>query len=173
MAWEIDPFHTSVEFSVKHLMISTVKGRFRTVRGTLHLDPKQPANSSVQAQVEAASIDTGVAQRDAHLRSADFFEVAKYPNITLVSRQIRLVSQNRCVLTGDLTLHGVTKPVQFHVEFTGRARDIFTDAWRVGMYAVTMIDRRDFGMDFNQMKTGIAFVGYEVRIDINLEASLV
>lgn len=173
MAWEIDPFHTSVEFSVKHLMISTVKGRFRTVHGTLHLDPKQPANSWVQAKIEAASIDTGVAQRDAHLRSADFFEVAKYPEITLISRKIQLVSQNRCILTGDLTLHGVTRSVQFHVEFTGRARDIFTDGWRVGLYAAAMIDRRSFGMDFNQMKTGIALVGYEVRIDINLEATLI
>lgn len=172
MVWEIDPFHSLVEFSTKHLMITVVKGRFPEVHGTIHLDPKCPEKSWVKAHVKTTSITTGVPQRDAHLRSADFFEVARHPTITFESTKVELVGQNRCLLYGNLSIRGVTRVVQFRAEYTGRSQDQFTDAWRVGLFAATVIDRRDFGMMFDQVKTGIALVGYQVLIEINVEAIL-
>jgi polyisoprenoid-binding protein YceI len=172
MAWEIDPFHTLVEFSVIHLMISTVKGRFTDVHGSIHLDPKRPENSWVKAHIKADSITTDASQRDTHLRSADFFEASRYPIINFESTQVQLVDHSRCVLTGELTLHGVTRTVPFHVTYTGQNRDMFTNAWRVGMYAMTVIDRRDFNMHFDQSKMGISLVGHKVRIEVNVEAVL-
>lgn len=171
MAWEIDPFHSLVEFSVRHLSITTVKGRFSEVHGTIHLDPQYPERCWVKAQVEAASIQTGAAQRDAHLRSADFFEVARYPTISFESTQVRPQDQNRAILDGNLTLHGVTRPVSFYVMYTGQSQDPFTGGWRAGLCASTMIDRREFCMSFNQKTSmGALIVGYEVRIDISVEA---
>jgi polyisoprenoid-binding protein YceI len=171
MAWDIDPFHTLVEFSVRHLTIMTVKGRFPDVHGTIHLDPQYPEHCRVKAQIETASIHTGSSQRDAHLRSADFFEVAKYPTITFESTLIKPMGQNRSILNGDLSLHGVTKPVSMSVMYTGHTRDPFTNAWRVGLCGATMIDRREFCMKYNERNgVGALIVGYEVRIDINIEA---
>ncbi|GAC1365588.1 MAG: YceI family protein [Ktedonobacteraceae bacterium] len=173
MAWEIDPTHSLVEFSVAHLMISIVKGRFSDLKGTLHLDPKQPENSWVRAEIPTATIQTGVAQRDAHLRSADFFSVAKYPTITFVSTHVKLVDQSHSIMTGDLMLLGVTRSVPFQVEYRGMNRDPLTDAWRIGMFATAMIDRRDFGMTFDQYSGGVFLVGYKVHIEVNTEAVLV
>ncbi|MBO0795191.1 MAG: YceI family protein [Ktedonobacteraceae bacterium] len=171
MAWEIDPMHSTVEFSVRHLMINTVKGHFPNVRGTIHLDTKYPELSWVKAQVEAASISTFAPQRDAHLRSADFFEVARYPTITFESTLIKPVSPNRCYLNGNLSLHGQTRPVTFAVEYTGHNRDMYTDAWRIGLSAVTVIDRRQFGITYNpEYVGGGLIIGNEVRIEIHVEA---
>jgi polyisoprenoid-binding protein YceI len=171
MAWEIDPFHSLVEFSVRHLAITTVKGRFSEVHGTIHLDPQYPERCWVKAQVETASIQTGAPQRDAHLRSADFFEVARYPTISFESTQVRPQDQNRAILDGNLTLHGVTKPVSFYVMYTGQSQDPFTGGWRAGLCASTMIDRREFCMSYNQKSNmGALIVGYEVRIDVTVEA---
>ncbi|HEX4206053.1 MAG TPA: YceI family protein [Ktedonobacteraceae bacterium] len=171
MSWKIDPFHTLVEFSVRHLGISIVKGRFKEVHGTLEIDPKYPENSSVSASVNSASIDTGAAQRDAHLRSANFFECSKYPLISFESTSIRVIADNRCVVTGNLTMHGVTRSVDFQVAYFGASQDPMTNSMRIGIAAVTIIDRRNFGMTFNQvLKTNVDFVSYETRIEINLEA---
>ncbi|QBD79551.1 polyisoprenoid-binding protein [Ktedonosporobacter rubrisoli] len=172
MAWEIDPSHTLVEFAVVHLMINTVKGRFTDISGTIHLDAQQPETSWVKAQVKAASIQTGVAQRDAHLRSADFFDVSKFPLIAFESTRITNVEKNHCTLHGNLSLHGVTRPIEFQAEYTGHNRDPFSGGWRAGLYATTVIDRRDFAMSFEQTHMGIATVGYKVRIEINAEAIL-
>lgn len=172
MAWEIDPFHSLVEFSVAHLMINVVKGRFPELHGTIHLDPRHPELCWVKAEIKTASITTGAPPRDAHLRSADFFDVVRFPTITFESTKLELVSQNRCILNGHLSLHGVTRLVSFHVEYLGRNRDHFTDAWQVGLFATTLIDRRDFNMVFDQTKMGVDLVGYKVRIEINTEATL-
>src|SRR5882724_9775805 len=137
MFWEIDPFHSLVEFSVWHLMINIVKGRFKEVHGTIQLDPKRPEESRVKAQVSAASIDTGIAPRDGHLRSADFFEVAKYPMITFESTGIQQVGAKSAIVTGNLTLHGVTQSIQFQAELTGYTRDPETDGGRIGLSAIT------------------------------------
>lgn len=170
MAWEIDPFHTLVEFSVVHLKINIVKGRFKEVRGSLHLDIQHPENSWVKAQVNTASIDTGVSARDGHLRSADFFDVVKYPTITFESAGIEQTGETTGKVTGNLTLHGITRPVTFDAKFTGYTRDQETKGWRVGLSAVTVIDRRHFDMFFNQRVEGVAMVGNETRIELFIEA---
>lgn len=172
MAWEIDPAHSLVEFSVAHLMISVVKGRFTDLGGSMYLDPKRPENSWVKVVVQTDSIQTGVPQRDAHLRSADFFSVAKHPTITFASTNVELVDQNHSMLTGNLSLLGVTRSVLFRVEYRGLNRDPLTSAWRVGMCATTTIDRRDFGMNFDQQNGGVFLVGYRIHIEINAEAIL-
>lgn len=170
MAWEIDPFHTLVEFSVVHLKINIVKGRFKEVRGSLHLDVQQPENSWVRAQVNTASIDTGVAARDGHLRSADFFEAVKYPVITFESAAIERTGETTSLVTGNLTLHGVTRAVTFQTKFTGYTRDVDTKGWRVGLTATGVIDRRQFDMNFSRLIEGVAMVGNEARVKLYIEA---
>ncbi len=173
MAWEIDPFHSTVEFSATHLMINAIKGRFSEWGGTIHFDPQRPENSWVKARVSTASIWTGVAQRDAHLRSAAFLEVVRYPTMIFESTHVELVDRNRGIVSGNLSLHGVTRPIAFHAEYTGINRDSLTDAWHAGVQATTTIDRRDFGMTFDQINAGVILVGYKVHIEIHAEASLI
>ncbi len=171
MPWKIDPFHTLVEFAVWHLMINLVKGRFKEVHGMLELDLQHPENSQVKAEVEAASIDTGVVVRDGHLRSADFFEVAKYPTISFTSTSIKQTGERRGIVTGELSLHGVTHTVSFQTELTGYTQDPETKNWRIGLLAVTILDRREFNLNYGQAVTGgMAFVGNEVRIELRIEA---
>lgn len=170
MPWEIDPFHTLVEFSVVHLMINIVKGRFKEVRGSIHLDVQHPEKSWVKAQVNAASIDTGVAARDGHLRSADFFEVAKYPAITFESTAVQQTGEKSSLVTGDLTLHGITCSISFHTKFTGYTRDPETGGWRMGLTATGTLDRRMFHMRFNRLAEGIAIVGHETLVELHMEA---
>jgi polyisoprenoid-binding protein YceI len=120
--------------------------------------------------VNAASIDTGVPARDGHLRSADFFEAAKYPTISFESTAVRQTGETTSMVTGDLTLHGVTRSVTFQTKFTGYTRDMETGGWRVGLAAMGMIDRRMFDMNFNRMVEGVALVGHEARIELYIEA---
>jgi len=171
MLFRIDPLHSLVEFSVQHLKISLVKGRFPEVRGDIVLDPQRPEDSSINAEVATASISTGAPQRDAHLRSADFFDAATYPSITFTSTEVKMADKTNCWLNGNLSLHGVTRPVVFQVTYTGVNQDPLSGAWRVGLFATTQIDRREFGMNFGpRIAEGIAVVGNEARIDIHVEA---
>lgn len=170
MAWEIDPFHTLIEFSVVHLNINIVKGRFKEVHGTLHLDIQQPQNSWIKAQVNAASIDTGLPARDGHLRSADFFDTTKYPMMEFESVTIEPTGEITSKVTGNLTLHGVTRMVTFQAKYMGHIRDAETQGWRVGLYATTVIDRRHFAMSFNKQVDGVMSVGNEARLELFLEA---
>ena len=171
MQFIIDPLHSIVEFSVQHLNISIVKGRFSEVRGIITLDSQNPEQSSIKAQVPTESLYTGVAKRDAHLRSADFFDASKYPTITFESTRVKLIDQTRCWLYGNLSLHGVTQQIAFQAAYTGTNRDPLTDAWRIGMSAKTKIDRRVFGMNFGpKIVEGIAVVGNEAFIEIYIEA---
>ncbi|GCE28271.1 hypothetical protein KDA_37550 [Dictyobacter alpinus] len=171
MLFTIDPLHSLVEFRVQHLKISIVKGRFSEMHGTIQLDANTPEKTTVQAAVKTESIYTGASQRDAHLRSADFFDVAKYPTISFESTQMRLVDQTRCYMEGLFSMHGVTRPITFQVTYTGTNRDPLTNAWRIGISATTKIDRRDFGMGFNRLITdGIAAIGNETIIEIHIEA---
>ncbi len=172
MLWTIDPAHSSVEFYVTHLMITNVKGRFPEVSGMVHLDAENPTNSWIKAQVTTTSVQTGVVQRDAHLRSADFFDAARYPTITFESTQVKLVDRYRCTLNGNLCLHGIKQLVSFQAAYTGLTQDLLTNAWRVGLFARTAIDRRDFGMTYNQSRTDVLLVGYKVWLEINVEAVL-
>lgn len=169
--WEIDAAHTLVEFTVDHLMINVVKGRFDEVQGKIHLDTRQPENSWVRAVVNAASISTGIAQRDEHLRSPDFFDTQRYPTITFESTRVRRTGPKSGTVTGQFTLRGITRTVSFQTEFSGYARDPLTNKWKMGLVAVGLIDRRMFDMRFHQVvDAGIAVIGHEARIEVHLEA---
>ncbi|HEY4385702.1 MAG TPA: YceI family protein, partial [Ktedonobacteraceae bacterium] len=162
---------TLVEFSVKHLMINVVKGRFNEVQGSIFFDTQQPENSWVKASVNAASISTGIEQRNMHLRSADFFDTEHYPTITFESTRVRRTAVKSGVVIGNLTIRGITHTVSFQTDFNGYAPDPFSDGWRLGLLSVATIDRRLFGMHFNHaLDSGISLVGYNTRIELCMEA---
>jgi polyisoprenoid-binding protein YceI len=166
--WQLDPAHTHVEFSVKHLMIARVKGRFAGVTGTVALGG-DPADSTVDVVIDAASIDTREAKRDAHLRSADFFDVERFPTIAFRSREVRPTGAGDFSVVGDLTIRDVTRDVTLEVTDEGRG----TDPWggeRAGFSATAEIDRRDFGLTWNQaLEAGGVLVGNEIRISLEVE----
>lgn len=169
-AWKLDPAHTSVEFSAKHMMITTVRGRIADVEGTIYTDEKNPSNSSVEAVLKAASLDTRSEQRDQHLRSADFLDVEKYPDITFRSKRIE-GSKDHFKLTGDLTIHGVTKEITLDVTFEGEGKDPWGGE-RAGFTANGKIDRRDFGLTWNQaLETGGVLVANEIKISVEVQAT--
>jgi polyisoprenoid-binding protein YceI len=168
-AWKLDPSHTLVEFSAKHMMITTVKGRITDVEGTIYTDEKDPKNSSVEATLKATSIDTRTDQRDQHLRSQDFLNVEKYPTITFRSTRVEGDKQH-FKLTGQLTIRDVTKEVTLDVEYEGRTKDPWGGE-RVGFSASGKIDRRDFGLTWNQaLETGGLLVGNDIKINIEAQA---
>ncbi len=168
--WTIDPAHSIAEFAVKHLVITTVKGRFRDLEGTLEIDEAQPENSSVSASIVVASIDTGVADRDAHLRSDDFFNADRYPQITFRSTRVERVDDRNFRAHGDLTIREVTKPVVLDTEFEGEVDDPWGHR-RAAFTATTQISRNQFGVKWNQLiETGGAVVGDNVKITLHIEA---
>jgi len=170
--WDLDPAHSSVQFSVRHLMVSTVRGAFGKVAGTVAVDEQDLTHSKIQATIDAASIDTRIEKRDAHLKSPDFLDVAKYPTITFVSKKIERVAPDHFKVTGDLTLHGVTREATLDVE--GPTPEM-KDPWgktRAGAQATTTINRKDFGLTWNQaLEAGGVAVGDEVKITIDVEAT--
>ena len=168
-AWKIDPAHTLVEFSAKHMMITTVKGRITDVEGTIFTDEKDPKKSSVEATLKGASIDTRNDQRDQHLRSGDFLNVDQFPEIRFGSTRITGDGE-RFKLTGVLTIRDVTREVTLDVEFGGKNRDPWGGD-RVGFSASGKIDRRDFGLTWNQaLETGGVLVANDIKIDIDVQA---
>lgn len=167
--WQVDPIHSHVEFALRHLMISTVKGRFADVAGTLTGGESDLEHASIELTIPAASIDTREPQRDAHLRSADFFEVETYPEIRFRSTRIARPGDGALVVDGNLTIRDVTKPVTVAVQPGGRARDT-QGVERVGYSATAKINRRDFGLNWNQLlETGGVLVGDEVTILVELQ----
>jgi polyisoprenoid-binding protein YceI len=168
--WQIDPAHTDVGFAVKHMMIATVKGRFADVNGTIAIDETDPSASSVEVSVSTASVDTRQAQRDEHLRSADFFDVENHPELTFRSRRVETVGNGKLKITGDLAIRGTTREVVLDATEEGRGKDPWGNE-RVGFSATTSIDRRDFGLTWNNaLETGGVLVGNDVRISIDVEA---
>jgi polyisoprenoid-binding protein YceI len=168
--WQIDPAHTTVGFSAKHLMITTVRGRFADVRGSIRFDESDLTRSSVEVEIAAASIDTRTEQRDAHLRSADFLEVEKFPAITFRSRRIETVGDDRYRVVGELRIRDVTREVVLDVTDDGRGRDPWGGE-RAAFTATTTIDRRDFGLTWNQaLETGGVLVSNEIKISIDAQA---
>ncbi len=169
MSWEIDASHSQATFSVKHMMVSTVRGHFKVLSGHLQIDEQNPQNSWVEAQVDAASIDTRDERRDGHLRSADFFDVQTYPTITFKSTRVEHISGNEYNVTGDLAMHGVTRPVTFKAEYFGQGKN----PWGLtvaGLSAKTKINRKDWGLNWNQtLETGGWLVSEDVTIEIDLE----
>ena len=167
--WSIDPAHSHVEFAVRHLMISTVKGRFTDVSGVVRTHDGDPAQGEVDITIGVASIDTREAQRDAHLRSADFFDVEHVPTMTFKSRRIEGDAGDRFTLAGDLTIRGVTRPVVLAVTAEGRGKDPWGGE-RAGFSATTKIKRSDFGLTWNQLlETGGVAVSDDVKISIDVE----
>jgi polyisoprenoid-binding protein YceI len=170
MSWVVDPAHSQATFSVRHMMISTVRGHFRVLSGQLEIDEQNPANSWVEAQIETASIDTRDPNRDNHLRSADFFDAEHYPTLTFKSTSVEHVGSTHYKVTGDLTMHGVTKPVTFDAEYSGQGKDPFGNQ-RAGLNARATINRKDWGLNWNQaLETGGVLVSEDVKIEIDLSA---
>jgi polyisoprenoid-binding protein YceI len=165
--WAIDPVHSEVSFVVRHMMISKVRGRFDTFEGTI-VTAEDPAKSTVTASVDLSTISTGQEQRDAHIRSADFFEVEKYPTMTFASTGIK-AGEEGFILEGDLTLKGVTKAVAFNLEVNGIGPDAYGGT-RIGFSAETQIHRSDFNVNFNGPIPGVpGGVAVSENVTINLE----
>jgi polyisoprenoid-binding protein YceI len=171
--WQIDPAHTAVEFAVKHMMFTTVRGRFKDVKGTIEVDEQNPDRSRVEVEIAAASIDTGVADRDAHLRSADFLDVENHPAITFRSKRAEGAMKregDKFTIAGELTIRGTAMDVTLESQYEGTG----VDPWggtRAGARATAAIDRRDWGLKWNQaLETGGILVANEVRIEIEVQA---
>jgi polyisoprenoid-binding protein YceI len=168
--WKIDPAHSAAHFSVRHLMISNVRGEFTKISGSAVVDPTDLTKSSVEVTIDATSLNTREPQRDEHLRSADFFDVANHPTITFRSKEIEKLGDEHYKVTGNLAIRGVTKEVALDLE--GPTPPV-KDPWgsvRVGVTAKTKINRKDFGVAFNALtETGALVVGDEVKIDIEAE----
>jgi polyisoprenoid-binding protein YceI len=169
-SWNLDLAHSGIHFSVRHMVIAKVRGRFAKFEGKVELDPADLTRSSVQVAIDAASIDTGIADRDAHLRSADFFDAETFPTLDYVSKRIERVSDTELRMVGDLTIRGTTREVPVLVEFGGIGKDPWGNE-RAGFTAKASIDRREFGLHWNQvLEAGGVLVGERIEIDIELEA---
>lgn len=168
--WEIDSSHSGAHFSVRHMMIATVRGEFRKVTGTIQMDERDIGKSSVEAVIDAATIDTREERRDNHLKSADFFDVAKFPTITFKSKSVTRQGEGKFKVAGDLTLHGITKPVILDVEgLTNQIKDQRGNI-KTGAVATTKINRSEFGLTWNRaVETGGVAVSDEVGVTIDLE----
>ncbi|MFO7894581.1 MAG: YceI family protein [Longimicrobiales bacterium] len=171
--WNIDSAHSQVEFTVKHMMITKVRGRFADVAGTIELDRENPPESRVEVDIDAASIDTREEDRDAHLRSEDFLNAEEYPKLTFRSTRVEgleLEDGATFRVVGDLTIRGTTKEVELDAVFEGRGQDPWGNQ-RVAFSADTSIDRREFGLEWNQaLETGGVLVGHEVKIHLEAQA---
>jgi polyisoprenoid-binding protein YceI len=169
-AWKIDPVHSQAQFKVKHMMISNVKGEFTSVAGTLELNEADVTKSKVQASIDATTINTRDAQRDTHLKSADFLEAEKFPALTFTSTRISREGEGEFAVAGDLAIHGVTRNVTFEVEGPSAP---MKDPWgntRIGLSATTKISRKDFGLVWNAaLETGGVLVGDDVTITLDVQ----
>ncbi|MCU1254880.1 MAG: YceI [Candidatus Angelobacter sp.] len=168
--WNIDPVHSVAEFKVKHMMISNVKGQFAIVTGILSLDEGDVTRSRVEASLDAASVNTRDAQRDAHLKSADFFDVEKFPTLSFKSTRVSRTGDGELAVGGDLTIRGITRAVVFNVEGpTAPGKDPWGNT-RVGLSATTKVNRKDFGLTWNAaLETGGILVGDEVTITLDVQ----
>jgi polyisoprenoid-binding protein YceI len=169
VTWELDPAHSHAQFKVRHMMISNVKGEFTKLTGTARINPADITKSTVEATIDVASINTRDPQRDGHLKSPDFFDVEKYPSVAFQSTKLSR-SDGALEVAGNLTIHGVTKPVVFQVEGpTPETKDPWGNT-RIGVEATTTIDRRDFGLVWNSnLETGGVLVGDKVTITVDVE----
>ncbi len=169
MAWQIDSAHSLIQFSVRHMMISTVRGRFEKFSGLIELDEKNPANTTVSVDIDVASVNTNEDKRDNHLRSADFFYAEKFPLMKFRSKKVELTDATHARLIGDLTIRDVTHEVILAVEYTGQAKS----PWGMvsaGFNAQTKINRTAWGLTWNQvLETGGMLVGEDININLELE----
>lgn len=178
--WFFEPGHTAAEFCVRHMMVTHVRGHFKNIHGGLEFDPNMPESSRVEARIDTRGLWTGEPDRDAHLRSSDFLDVEHFPEITFTSNAVRVMSPNEAIVTGALTIRGVTKPVALEVHYLGQwETPWFEDGvdkgpkTRAGFVATTRIDRHDFGVSWNSsLARGGIVVGDQVRITVDVEAIL-
>ncbi len=171
--WVIDPDHSVAAFVVRHMMIADVRGQFNAISGTIQFDPADIAHSSVEAEIEVSRIYTGIAKRDDHLRSPDFFDVERYPKMTFKSTSVRDIKGNRFAVIGDLTIRGVTRRVDLNVAYSGPVKDPFDEGGlSMGFAASTGINRQDYGVAWNADMEGGVVVGREVRIFLDIEADM-
>ncbi|HQR26029.1 MAG TPA: YceI family protein [Nocardioides sp.] len=167
--YTVDPTHTRLGFSARHAMVTTVRGQFTQFAGTARIDTADPARSHVSLTIQVASVDTGVADRDAHLRSADFFDVESYPEMTFVSTDVAREG-NDWTITGDLTIKDVTRPVTIEFESTGSARDPFGNL-RVGFEGETTVNRKDWNLTWNAaLETGGVLVSEKIKLQFDVSA---
>ncbi|WP_207421033.1 YceI family protein [Desertivirga brevis] len=167
--WGVDAVHSSVKFSVEHLVISEVEGQFKKFDGNILSKSPDFSNAEINFTVDVNSIDTDNDSRDKHLKSADFFDVEKYPNMSFKSTSFKKVSGNKYLLVGNLTLHGVTKPVKFNVTYGGTAKDGYGNT-KAGFKAAAVINRFDYGLKWNSLtEAGGATVGKDITIDLKLQ----
>lgn len=168
--WEIDSSHSGIHFSVRHLVIAKVRGKFARWSGALSVPDGDLGRATVDVTIDATSIDTGVADRDTHLKSADFFDVERFPEITFKGARVEAQADGEFRLIGELTIHGVTREVALEVEATGRTMDPWGNE-RLGFEAKTSVDRKQFGLAWNQvLETGGVMVGDKVEIELEIEA---
>jgi polyisoprenoid-binding protein YceI len=166
--WDVDPAHTESSFVVKHMMVSNVRGQFGKTTGVIQQDDKDLSKSSAQITIDATTVDTRVAKRDNHLKSADFFDVEKYPTITFKSTKVTPGPGNTAKVDGDLTIHGVTKPVVLDLQYTPET--LAGGKVRRGLTATTKINRKDYGLNWNQaIEAGGIMVGEDVAITVEME----
>ena len=168
--WNIDPIHSVAEFKVRHMMISNVKGQFTGVKGQLTLDEADITKSKVEASIDATTINTNDADRDTHLKSADFFDAQTHPELKFVSTSVTKKSEDELKVAGDLTMHGVTKPVVFVVDGpTAPGKDPWGNT-KIGLVATTKVNRKEFGLTWNSaLETGGVLVGEDVTITLELQ----
>jgi polyisoprenoid-binding protein YceI len=172
--WKIDPDHTAAAFTVRHFMITLVRGQFNKISGSIQFDPATPALGSVEVEIESASIFTGIPKRDEHLRSPDFLDVDKHPLLRFKSTRIEPVALNRFILTGDLTIRGVTRSIAMDAEYLGQVKSPFDEDISLGFSASARINRQDFGVRWNfDMENGGLVAGNEVFLNLEVEADLV
>ena len=169
MAWKIDPAHSEINFTVRHMMISNVRGRFEDFTGTVEFNRQSPHKSQVEVKINAASINTREEKRDGHLRSPDFLDAENFPYITFKSRKVEIMDEDSARLTGDLTIRDVTKEVTLDVDFNGLAKSPW-GTLSAGFSAQTKINRKDWNLNWNQaLETGGVLVGEEIKVNIELE----
>lgn len=172
--WKLDAAHSEADFTVRHMMVTNVRGEFGKLEGTIEFDPENRETASVEATIYTDTINTRVADRDAHLRSADFFDVETYPHITFKSTSVTLINENEADVVGDLTIKDVTKQVTLRVKFTGEIENSPFGDHRVAFEADTAINREDFGLTWNQaLEAGGWLVGHEVKIHLEAQAARV
>jgi polyisoprenoid-binding protein YceI len=168
--WRIDPLHSAAYFSVRHLMISTVRGEFSGIKGTGHYDPKRPTAAAVDATIDCATLNTGVAKRDEQMRGPDFFEVKRYPTMRFVSKRVNQAGQGKLKIAGDLTINATTRPVTLDVDGPSPEVRDAQGRTKIGLSAATKISRKEFGIIWNEvLETGGVALADEVTITLDIE----
>jgi len=171
--WTIDPDHAVAAFVVRHMMVTNVRGQFNKLKGVIYFDSADIENSSVEVAIDAAGIYTGIQKRDDHLRSADFFDVINYPEITFKSNEVKITGSRRFSVMGDLTIRGITKTLTLDVEYTDPEKSPYGGETTIGFAATTRIDREDFGLMWNEpLESGGVLVSKDIQIFIDVEADL-